>query len=183
MNILSKYKSRSTIVSATIKNVDVFGYAEDSASAYINYIKVLYGAVIQAFILELKSRIDEEKETLMGMGITEIRQRFNSDSTEIIVPFKPDILIAGIKYIVPEIGDKKKLLDLATRNAIYYKLEQKKKREEKTPESRTGKNLEKLKRDLHLPGLPVHIECFDNSNIMGSNPVAVVHCFQNGETK
>jgi len=181
IDILSKYKSRSTIVSTTIKNVDVYGYAEDSGNAYINYLKVSHGAVIQAFTLELKSQIDEEKKSLLGIGITEIRQRLNSDSGELIVPFKPDILIDKLKYIVPEIGDKKKLLDLATRNAIYYKLEQKKRNSEKAPEARTGKNLEKVRNDLHMPDLPVHIECFDNSNIMGNNPVAACVVFRNGK--
>ncbi|MGZ6523453.1 MAG: excinuclease ABC subunit UvrC, partial [Bacteroidia bacterium] len=181
IDLLSNYRSRSTIVSSTIKNVDVFVYADDPASAYINYLKVSHGAVIQAFTLELKSRIEEEKESLLGIGITEIRQRLNSDSNEVIVPFKPDILIDSIQYTVPEIGEKKKLLDLATRNAIYYKLEQKKKQGEKTPEARTGKNLEKVKNDLHMPGLPLHIECFDNSNIMGSNPVAACVVFRNGK--
>jgi len=181
IDILSNYKSRSTIVSTTIKNVDVFGYAEDQTSAYINFLKVSQGSVIQAFTIELKSRIDEEKETLLGIGITEIRQRLNSDSKELIVPFKPDILLEGLRYTVPGIGDKKKLLDLALRNAIYYKLEQRKKLSEKAPEARTGKNLEKLKNDLHMPELPVHIECFDNSNIMGSNPVAACVVFRNGK--
>jgi excinuclease ABC subunit C len=181
IDLLSKYKSRSTIVSTTIKNVDVFGYTDDAASAYINYLKVSHGAVIQAFTIELKSRIDEEKETLLGFGITEIRQRLNSDSGELIVPFKPEILIDRLKYTVPEIGDKRKLLDLAIRNAIYYKLEQKKKQSEKTPEARTGKNLEKVRNDLHMPELPVHIECFDNSNIMGRNPVAACVVFKNGK--
>jgi len=181
IEILSKYKSRSTIVSTAIKNVDVFGYAEDSGNAYINYLKISHGAVIQAFTIELKSRIDEEKETLLGIGITEIRQRLNSDSSELIVPFKPDILIDKLKYTVPEIGDKKKLLELSVRNAIYYKLEQKKKNSEKAPEARTGKNLEKVRNDLHMPDQPVHIECFDNSNIMGTNPVASCVVFRNGK--
>jgi excinuclease ABC subunit C len=181
IDILSKFKSRSTIVSATIKNVDVFGYAEEPSSAFINYLKVTHGAVIQAFTIELKSRIDEEKEALLGIAITEIRQRLNSDSTEILVPFKPDLLIDNIKYTVPEIGDKKKLLDLAVRNAIYYKLEQKKRHSEKAPEARIGKNLEKVKNDLHMSDMPGHIECFDNSNIMGSNPVAACVVFRNGK--
>lgn len=181
IEILSNYRSRSTIVSTTIKNVDVFGYAEDSGNAYINYLKVSHGAVIQAFTLELKSRLEEEKEALLSIAITEIRQRLTSDSNELIVPFRPDIVIDKLKYIVPEIGDKKKLLDLATRNAIYFKLEQKKKNLEKTPEARTGRNLEKVKNDLHMPALPVHIECFDNSNIMGSNPVAACVVFKNGK--
>jgi excinuclease ABC subunit C len=181
IDILSKYKSRSTIVSTAIENIDVFGYAEDSGNAYINYLKVSHGAVIQAFTIELKSRIDEEKETLLGIGITEIRQRLNSDSSELIVPFKPDILIDKLKYTVPEIGDKKKLLELSERNAIYYKLEQKKKNSEKAPDARTGKNLEKVKNDLHMPDQPVHIECFDNSNIMGTSPVASCVVFRNGK--
>jgi excinuclease ABC subunit C len=181
IDILSKYKSRSTIVSTTIKNVDVFGFTEDSASAFINYLKVSHGAVIQVFTLEMKSRIDEEKESLLAFGITEIRQRLDSDSDELIVPFKPDILIDKLKYTIPEIGDKKKLLDLAIRNAIYYKLEQKKKRSEKLPEARTGKNLEKVRNDLHMSELPAYIECFDNSNIMGSNPVAACVVFRNGK--
>jgi excinuclease ABC subunit C len=181
IDLLSRYKSKSTIVSTNIKNVDVFGYTEESGNAYINYLKISQGAVIQAYTLELKSRIDEEKESLLGIGITEIRERLNSDFPELIVPFKPDILMDSLKYIVPEIGDKKKLLDLATRNAIYYKLEQKKKNSEKTPEVRTGKNLEKVKNDLHMPELPLHIECFDNSNIMGSNPVAACVVFRHSK--
>jgi excinuclease ABC subunit C len=179
IDLLSKYKSRSTIVSNTIQNVDVFGYTEEPTSSFINYLKVSHGAVIQTYTLEMKCRIDEEKESLLGIGITEIRQRLNSDSNELLVPFKPDILIEKLKYTIPEIGDKRKLLDLATRNAIYYKLEQKKKNLEKTPEVRTGKNLEKLMKDLHMPERPVHIECFDNSNTMGSNPVASCVVFRN----
>lgn len=179
IDMLSKYKSKSTIVSASIKNVDVFGYTEESGNAFINFLKISQGAVIQAYTLELKSRIDEEKEALLGIGITEIRERLNSDSPEVIVPFKPDLLLDSIKYTVPEIGDKRKLLDLAIRNAIYYKLEQKKRNSEKAPEARTGKNLERVKNDLHMPELPVHIECFDNSNIMGSNPVAACVVFRN----
>ena len=181
IDLLSKYKSKSTIVSSTIENVDVFGYTEDGGSAYINFLKVLHGAVIQAFTLEIKSRIDEDKESILGTAITEIRQRLESDAKEMIVPFKPDIMLDKVKYIIPEIGDKRKLLDLALRNAIYYKLEQKKKNSEKTSESRTGKNLERVMKDMHMPNMPVHIECFDNSNIMGNNPVAACVVFRNGK--
>jgi excinuclease ABC subunit C len=144
-------------------------------------MKVSHGAVIQAFNLEIRSRIDEEKESLLALGITEIRQRVNSDSAEIIVPFIPDMAPENTKYVVPGIGDKRKLLDLALRNAIYYKLEQRKKKAVKSTESRTGKNLERVKNDLHMPQLPVHIECFDNSNIMGTNPVAACVVFRNGK--
>lgn len=181
IDILSRYKSKSTIVSSTIKDIDVFGYAEVGGVAYINFMKVSHGAVIQAFNLEIKSRIDEDKESLLALGITEIRQRVNSNTPEIIVPFLPDMLLEKTKYIVPEIGEKKKLLDLAVRNAIYYKLEQGKKNTEKSAETRSGKNLERVKSDLHMPNLPVHIECFDNSNIMGTNPVAACVVFRNGK--
>jgi excinuclease ABC subunit C len=179
IEILSKFKSKSTIVSNTIKNVDVFAITQESDNAYVNYLKVVEGAVIQALTVDLKIRADEEKEAILGFAITEIRQRLLSDSPEIIVPFNPDILLERVKYTVPKAGEKQKLLELAERNAIYYKLEQKKKRMEHSPQVRTGKNLEKLKNDLHMPDLPVHIECFDNSNIMGTNPVAACVVFRN----
>jgi excinuclease ABC subunit C len=179
IEILSRFRSRSTVVSNSIKNVDVFAFTQESDNAYVNYLKVVHGAVIQALTIELKIRIDEEKESLLAFAITEIRQRLLSDSPEIIVPFKPDILINKVKYTVPQTGEKHKLLELAERNAIYYKLEQKKKRMEHSPQVRTGKNLEKLKNDLHMSDLPVHIECFDNSNIQGTNPVAACVVFRN----
>ncbi len=179
IEILSRFRSRSTVVSNTIKNVDVFAITQESDNAYVNYLKVVEGAVIQAFTIELKIRADEEKESILGFAITEIRQRLLSDSPEIILPFKPDILIDKVKYTIPKAGEKQKLLELAERNAIYYKLEQKKKRMDHSPQVRTGKNLEKLKNDLHMPDLPVHIECFDNSNIMGTNPVAACVVFRN----
>ena len=181
IEMLSGFRSRSAIVSNTIKNVDVFGFAQESDNAYVNFLKVVQGAVVQAYTLSLKIRIDEEKESILGFAITEIRQKLCSDSPEIIVPFLPDLKLNKIKYTVPVTGEKHKLLELAERNAIYYKLEQKKKRMEHTPQARTGKNLEKLKNDLHMPDLPVHIECFDNSNIMGSNPVAACVVFRNGQ--
>jgi excinuclease ABC subunit C len=179
IDLLSKYRSRSTVVSATIKNVDVFALSQDIDNSYISFMKVVNGAVIQAFTLDIKSRVDEEKESLLGFAITEIRQRLSSDSPEIIVPFKPDILLEKIRYTIPAIGDKKKLLELAARNATYYKLEQRKKHEIAKPKDRTGLNLERLKSDLHMAEIPVHIECFDNSNIMGTNPVAACVVFRN----
>lgn len=179
IEILFRFRSRSTVVSNTIKNVDVFALTQESDNAYVNFLKVIQGAVVQALTVELKIRIDEEKESILAFAITEIRQRLSSDSPEIIVPFKPDILIDKVKYTVPKTGEKHKLLELAERNAIYYKLEQKKKQLEHSPQVRTGKNLEKLKNDLHMPDMPVHIECFDNSNIMGTNPVAACVVYRN----
>ena len=179
MEILSRFRSRSAVVSNTIKNVDVFAITQESDNAYVNYLKVVQGAVIQAFTVELKIRVDEEIESILGFAITEIRERLSSDSPEIILQFKPDILLNNVKYTVPKAGEKHKLLELAGRNAIYYKLEQKKKRMEHAPQKRTGKNLEKLKNDLHMSDMPAHIECFDNSNIMGANPVAACVVFRN----
>jgi len=180
IEILSRFRSKSAVVSNVIRNVDVFGLAMEADSAYINYLKVIEGAIIQALTIELKMRLDEEKESVLGFAITEIRQRLSSDSPEIIVPFKPDILLDTARYTVPKQGEKLKLLELAERNAIYYKLEQKKKKMEHKPQQRTGKNLEKLKNDLHMSEIPSHIECFDNSNIMGTNPVAACVVFRNG---
>jgi len=179
LEIISRFRSKSTVVSNTIRNVDVFAISQEADNVYVNYLKVVEGAIIQALTIELKIRIDEAIESILGFAITEIRQRLSSDSPEIILPFKPDIQLDKVKYTVPKAGEKQKLLELAERNAIYYKLEQKKKRMEHSPQVRTGKNLEKLKNDLHMPELPVHIECFDNSNIMGTNPVAACVVFRN----
>lgn len=181
IDVLNRYRNRSAVVSNVIKNVDVFAHTVDQERNYFNYLKVVDGAVIQSFTLELRARVYEEKQSLLGFAITEIRQRYLSDSPEIIIPFKPDILIDKVKYTIPKKGDKLKLLELAERNAIYYKLEQKKKQSLRLPEERTGKNLEKVKNDLHLPEIPVHIECFDNSNIMGDNPVAACVVFRNAK--
>jgi excinuclease ABC subunit C len=181
IDLLSKYKARSAVVSSTIKDVDVYAMTQDIDDTYVNYLKVVDGAVIQSYTLDLKSRVNEEKESLLGFAITEIRQRLSSNSPEIIIPFKPDIQFDKIRYTIPEKGEKLKLLQLAERNAIYYKLEQRKKKEDYHPAMRTGKNLEKLKSDLHMAELPVHIECFDNSNIMGINPVAACVVFRNGK--
>jgi excinuclease ABC subunit C len=179
IELLSRFRSKSTVVSNTIRNVDVFAITQEADNAYVNYLKVVEGAITQTLTVELKIRAEEEKESVLGSVITEIRQRLASDSPEVIVPYNPDILLDRVKYTVPKAGEKQKLLELAERNAIYYKLEQKKKRMEHSPQARTGKNLEKLKSDLHMPDLPVHIECFDNSNIMGTNPVAACVVFRN----
>lgn len=179
LELLSRFRSKSAVVSATVRNVDVFALEQDGENTYVNYLKVIEGAVIQAFTLDIKSRVDEEKESLLSFAVNEIRQRLSSDSPEAIVSFKPDILLSSLKYTLPQRGDKLKLLELAQRNAVYYKLEQRKRREEKPVINRTGKNLEKLKKDLNMSEIPVHIECFDNSNIMGKNPVAACVVFKN----
>lgn len=180
IELLNKFRSHSAVVSNKIKNIDVFAITQDGNQFFVNYLKVVEGAVIQSFTLELRMQVTEERESLLGYAITEIRQRYSSDSPEIIVPFKPDIEMEGIRYTIPGMGEKLKLLQLAERNAIYYKLEKRKRITENRSENRTGKNLEKVKRDLHIPSSPVHIECFDNSNIAGSSPVAACVVFRNG---
>jgi len=181
IEILSGFQVKSTVVNTLIRNVDVFGVAEDIDNTYVSFLKVVNGAVIQAFTLDMKRRVDEEKESLLSFAINEIRIRVSSDSPEILVPYKPDIQYEGIKYSVPVKGDKLHLLELAEKNAIYYKLEQKKKKEIFRPKDRTDKNLERIKADFNLSVLPVHIECFDNSNIQGSYPVASCVVFRNGK--
>ena len=177
--ILSGYQSKSTIVSTTIKNVDVFGVAEDEGNTYVNYLKVVNGAIVQAFTLDMRTRLNEDKESLLGFAITEIRQRVGSDSKEIIVAYKPDILYDDIKYTIPVKGEKLRLLELAERNASVYKFEQRKKKDLGKPKDRILQNLENMKSVFHLKELPVHIECFDNSNIQGAFPVASCVVFKN----
>ena len=179
IDILSGYQSKSTIVSTTIKNVDVFGVAEDEGNTYVNYLKVVNGAIVQAFTLDMRTRLNEDKESLLGFAITEIRQRVGSDSKEIIVAYKPDILYDDIKYTIPVKGEKLRLLELAERNASVYKFEQRKKKDLGKPKDRTLQNLENMKSVFHLKELPVHIECFDNSNIQGAFPVASCVVFKN----
>jgi excinuclease ABC subunit C len=181
IDILNAFRTRSAVVSNTIKDVDVFGYTQDAERCYVSYLKVVDGAVVQAFTLDLRSKVDEERETILASAVTELRQKYSSEAHEILVPFMPDIQINNVKYTIPGRGDRLKLMELAERNAVYYKLEQKKKLLEHSPEERTGKNLEKVKNDLHMPFMPVHIECFDNSNLMGKNPVSACVVFKNGK--
>lgn len=177
---LAKYRSKSVVVNSSVRNVDVFGCSVDGDSMYVSYMKVVSGAIVQSWSVELKMRMEEDRESLLSTAVTEIRHRVSSDSPEIIVPFMPDILIDNAKYLVPKRGDRHKLLELATRNALFFRLEREKKAAEQSRETRTEKNLAKMKNDLHMPVLPVHIECFDNSNIQGESAVAACVVFRNG---
>ncbi len=181
LDILSRYRSKSVVVNSSVRNVDVFGCSEDENSLYVSYMKVVEGAVVQTWSVELKLRLEEERESVLSTAVTEIRQRVSSDSPEIIMPVLPDIREEGIKYSVPGRGDRLKLLQLAERNALFFKLERHKKAAAKSRENRTERNLEKMKKDLHMPLLPVHIECFDNSNIQGESAVAACVVFRNGK--
>jgi len=178
LEILQKYRSRSTVVNPHIRDADVFGLDTEDDKIYVNYLKIIRGAVVQTHTIEFRKRIEESNNELMSLAIIELRDRHSSTAPEIILGILTDIRIEDVKYTVPRKGDKKKLLELSERNARVYKLNQRKGRI-KAPEDRARQNLEKLKNDLHLPTLPVHIECFDNSNIQGSNPVAACVVFKN----
>ncbi len=179
LDAFQKYQSRSTVVSPTIHNVDVFSLVADNDLVYVNYMKVSNGAIIQGHTLELKKRLDESESELLEIAITEMRSRFNSTSTEMVVPFIPEFEMEGLSFHQPQRGDKRKLLDLSERNAKYFMLERRKQHEKVDPERHTKRILEGIKKDMRLSELPVHIECFDNSNIQGSDPVAACVVFKN----
>ncbi|MCD6565771.1 MAG: excinuclease ABC subunit C [Bacteroidales bacterium] len=177
---LEKYKSRSTIVSLRIKDVDVFSIIDDKNRAYVNYLKVIKGAVIQSHTVEIKKNLDETKEEILPLVIIDIRNRFGSKAKELILPFQPDTGLKNVKITIPRRGDKKKLLDLSKRNVWYYRRGIQKLLEGSKKSVRQEKKLEQLQKDLRLKKLPTHIECFDNSNIQGTNPVAACVVFRNG---
>ena len=181
ISILETYKSKSTIVSALISNVDVFSFEEDESYGYVNFLRVVDGAIVQAHTLEIKKRLDESKEELLSLGIVEIRLKFLLISKEILIPFPIDIQLKDVKFTVPQIGDKRKLLELSERNVKFYKLDKNKQLSLKSPQSRTNQLMEQMQKDLRLSDIPIRIECFDNSNIQGSQPVAACVVFINGK--
>ncbi len=176
---LERYQSRSTVVSATITDVDVFSIDENEKSAFINYLKIIRGAIIQTHTIEIAKRLDEKPDELLPMGIAEIRQKIFSNAKEILIPFDVGIELAGIKFRIPRKGDKKKLLDLSTRNAKYFRMEKEKQQFLANPQKRFDRILNTIQKDLHLKELPKRIECFDNSNLQGTNPVASCVVFVN----
>lgn len=178
---IENYRSRSTVVPPMLHNIDVFSITENDPSAYINYLHIGNGAVVQAYTFEYKKRLDESKEDLLVMGIIEMRKRFESRAREIIVPFPLDLELDGVTITVPQRGDKKKLLDLSIMNGKQYKVDKLKQAEKLNPEQRNTRLLKEIQEALHLKELPVQIECFDNSNIQGSDPVAACVVFKMGE--
>jgi excinuclease ABC subunit C len=181
ISFLENYKSKSTIVSSSITNVDVFAFDQDENYAYINFLKVVDGSIIQAHTLEMKKRLDESKEALLELGIIEIRLKFSLNTKEIIIPFPIEMVLNDVKVAVPLIGDKRKLLELAERNVKFYKLDKNKQLSLKTPQTRSSRVMEQIKEDLRLMVLPTRIECFDNSNIQGAQPVAACVVFIDGK--
>lgn len=175
---IENYRSKSTVVPPMLHNLDVFSITENDNSAYINYMHIGNGAIVQAYTFEYKKRLEETKEELLALGIVEMRERFKSRAKEIIVPFEIDIEMEGVSFTIPQRGDKKKLLELSEMNGKQYKIDKLKQAEKLNPEQRNTRLLKEIQDALHLPKLPVHIECFDNSNIQGSDAVAACVVFK-----
>ncbi|WP_140937731.1 excinuclease ABC subunit UvrC [Sphingobacterium lumbrici] len=180
---LGNYQSKSTVVSSSISNVDVFSIASDESYAFVNFLKVMNGVVIQTQTLEMKKRLDESDVELLTLAIPEIRSRFKSVSREIIVPFDLEIesVPEYIKFTVPKVGDKFKLLELSLKNVAYFKKERLTQYERLNPELKTERILLQMQKDLRLNVLPRHIECFDNSNIQGNFPVSAIVVFKDAK--
>ena len=180
ISILENYQAKSTVVNPKINNVGVFSIVSDESYAYVNFLQVAHGAIIRAHTLELKKKLQETDEQLLALAITELRQRFSLQSKEIYVPFQID-LGQDLKAFVPKVGDKKHLLNLSLRNAKYYRLEQLKQVKITDPDRHVKRIMTQMKSDLRLTSEPTHIECFDNSNIQGTHPVAACVVFKNGK--
>ncbi len=180
IELLERYQSKSSVVNPSIHNVDVFSYCEDAGSGYVNFMKVISGCIIQAHTVELKKKLDETPEELLTLAIAELRERFESDAGEIILPFSPEIGLPDVSYTIPMRGDKKALLDLSERNARFFMLDKHKQQERVDPERHTKRIMEQMQKDLRLRSQPLRIDCFDNSNIQGAYPVAAMVVFTNG---
>ncbi len=177
-DLIENYKAKSIIANSVVNNTDVFAYAEDENAAYVNILRVSKGAIIQGYTIEYKKRIDETKEDILSIAIIELREKLNSNSKEIIIPFPIEIEFADIKFIVPRRGDRKKLLELSEQNVKQYKLEKLKQTEKLNPDQKNIQLLTEIQQKLHLEKIPITIEAFDNSNISGSDAVAACVVFK-----
>ncbi|HBJ76789.1 MAG TPA: excinuclease ABC subunit C [Porphyromonadaceae bacterium] len=180
-DLLEKYQSKSVIVSPFITNIDIFSYTENEESAYINGLHVENGSIVQTHTIEYRKSIEEAKEDILSNAIVEIREQFESHTKEIIVPFQPTYKLNNVEYSIPIKGDKKQLLLLSQRNAEEYKLDKTRKKEALNPDQKSIRILTTLQKELHLHELPMHIECFDNSNLQGTNPVSSCVVFTKGK--
>lgn len=179
--VLEKYQSKSTVVNSSITNVDVVSIASDERYAFVNYLKIMNGSIIQTQTIEIKKRLDESDEELLSIAITEFRTKFNSTSREIIVPFDLTIADENLKFTVPKLGEKKNLLDLSHKNVLFFKKEKLNQYEKLNPDLRSERILTQMQKDLMLTQLPVHIECFDNSNFQGAYPVSAIVVFKDAK--
>ncbi len=180
INALVGYQAKSTIVNPKISNVDVFSIISDESHGYINYLQVSFGAIVRSHTIEIKKKLDEKNVSLLQLGIIEIRRLFSSISKTLFLSHKVS-LGEELKVFVPQQGDKKKLVDLSIRNAKYFRIDRYKQMKITDPDRHTKRIMSQMKVDLRLPKEPIHIECFDNSNIQGSNPVAACIVFKNGK--
>lgn len=178
---LDDYQSKYTVVNASIDAVDVFGMTSDEAAGYVNYFKIRNGNIIQSYTTELKKKLEESDEQILERSIIEIRQKFNSDSSEILIPFHLGIEIPDVKLIVPKIGDKKRLVELSEKNAKEYRVEKLKQVQIVDPERHTNRIMAEMQKLLRMPVEPRYIEGFDNSNIQGTHPVSACVVFKNGK--
>lgn len=181
IDLVKNYQVKSTVVNPAIKNVDVFTVISDETAAYVNFLRVNNGSIIQSHTLELKKKLDESDEELLESAIIEILNRFGNHSKEIYLPIDLDLEIPHVKISVPQIGDKKRLLDLSERNAKYFRLEQLKQIKIIDPDRHTKRIMAQMQKDLRMPVEPRHIEGFDNSNIQGTNPVSACVVFKDGK--
>ena len=180
IDVLENYQSKSTVVNPKINNVDVFSVVTDEGYGYVNFLQLSHGAIIRSHTIEMKKKLDESDRELLELAIVEIRQRFNSNSREIYVPFKVDVG-EEVKITVPQLGDKRKIVELSQRNAKYFRQERFKQMKIVDPDRHVNRVMAQMKEDLRLSEEPRHIECFDNSNIQGTNPVAACVVFKNGK--
>jgi excinuclease ABC subunit C len=180
IEILENYQSRSTIVNPKITNIDVFSIVSDESAAFVNFLQISHGSIIRSHTMEIKKKLDETDEELLELAIIELRERFQLLSKEIIVPFAVEVG-ENIKVTVPQLGDKKQILDLSIRNAKFYRIEQLKQLQIVDPDRHANRIMAQMQKDLRLPVEPRHIECFDNSNIQGTNPVAACVVFKDGK--
>jgi excinuclease ABC subunit C len=181
LDVLDNYQNKSTIVTGIPNDVDVFSIVSDDKFAFVNYLKLSNGMIIQTQTFEIKKKLDELNDELLSFAIAEVREAYHSASREIIVPFELDWKDEHIEITVPKAGEKKKLLDLSMKNAMYYKKEKLSQYEALNPELKTERILETMKQDLRLKELPRHIECFDNSNLQGTNPVSACVVFRDAK--
>ncbi|WP_055444321.1 excinuclease ABC subunit UvrC [Lacinutrix himadriensis] len=180
VEVLENYQAKSTIINPKISNVDVFSIVSDESFGYVNFLQISYGSIIRSHTLEIKKKLDETDLQLLELAITEIRQRFNSNSKELYVPFEVNVG-ENLKITVPQLGDKKHILDLSIRNAKYFRMDRFKQIKITDPDRHVKRIMAQMKADLRLGEEPRHIECFDNSNIQGTHPVAACVVFKNGK--
>jgi excinuclease ABC subunit C len=180
IKILENYRSKSLVCSATMTNIDIFSFHEDDKNAYVNYFRIVDGAIVTTYLSEVRKKLNESKEDILSFCVVEIRRICSSDSIEIILPFLLDVELSNIKYTIPQIGEKKKLLELCERNGKMFMLERAKNESAKSPVLKKQRLLERIQKDLRLNRLPHLIECFDNSNIGGEYPVSSCVVFKDG---